>query len=239
MAREKILVIDDEADIAELIKSCLVEEQYQVMLAPNAVKGLEMIQLEAPDLILMDVMLPDYDGVELCLEIRKTSNVPIIFLSCKSQELDKVLALSVGGDDYVTKPFLPNELIARIKAVLRRTRVAKQLDSGSSIIEYPGISVNLDTREVIANGEPINLSGKEFEILEVLIKNPKRIYSMEQLFQMVWKMDSMQNDSRTVMVYMSNLRKKIEVNPSNPQFIINVRGVGYKFNATGYESKQN
>lgn len=237
MAREKILVIDDEADIAELIKSCLVDEQYQVMVASNATKGLELLQLEAPDLILLDVMLPDYDGVELCLEIRKTSNVPIIFLSCKSQELDKVLALSVGGDDYVTKPFLPNELIARIKAVLRRTRLAKQLDSSSSIIEYPGISVNLDTREVIANGESIILSGKEFEILEVLIKNPKRIYSMEQLFQMVWKMDSMQNDSRTVMVYMSNLRKKIERNPSNPQFIINVRGVGYKFNATGYESK--
>lgn len=237
MAREKILIIDDEAEISELIKSCLLEEQYQVVAAPNATKGLEILQQEAPDLILMDVMLPDINGVELCLEIRKNSNVPIIFLSCKSQELDKVLALSVGGDDYVTKPFLPNELVARIKAVLRRARVTMHTDTASRIIEYPGISVNLDTREVVANGVQIVLSGKEFEILEVLIKNPKRIYSTEQLFQMVWKMDSLNNDARTIMVYMSNLRKKIEINPSTPQFIVNVRGVGYKFNATGYGNK--
>lgn len=237
MAREKILIIDDEAEISELIKSCLLEEQYQVVVASNAAKGLEILELEAPDLILMDVMLPDIDGVELCLSIRKVSNVPIIFLSCKSQELDKVLALSVGGDDYITKPFLPNELIARIKALLRRSRISVQSGSPSSIIEYPGISVNLDTREVIANGEQIVLSGKEFEILEVLIKNPKRIYSMEQLFQMVWKMDNMNSDARTIMVYISNLRKKIEKNPSNPEFIVNLRGVGYKFNPTGYSSK--
>lgn len=237
MAREKILVIDDEVEISELIRSCLQEEQYLVSVAPNATKGLELLQAETPDLILLDVMLPDLDGVELCLKIRKSSDVPIIFLSCKSQELDKVLALSVGGDDYVTKPFLPNELIARIKAVLRRSRLNTQTEGPATILTYPGISVNLDTREVVANGQAVALSGKEFEILEVLIKNPKRIYSMEQLFQLVWKMDSMDSDARTIMVYISNLRKKIEKNPSNPEFIVNVRGVGYKFNASGYRGK--
>lgn len=236
MAREKILIIDDEAEISELIRSCLLEEQYQVLTASNAAKGMDILQREAPDLILLDVMLPDQNGVELCLEIRKNSNVPIIFLSCKSQELDKVLALSVGGDDYVTKPFLPNELVARIKALFRRSRMSVQADATPAVIEYPDIKVNLSTREVQVYGEAVVLSGKEFEILEILIKNPKRIYSMEQIFQMVWKMDSMTHDARTVMVYMSNLRKKIEKTPSNPQFIVNVRGVGYKFNATGYQS---
>ncbi len=234
MSREKILIIDDEIEILELIKSCLTEEQYQVLTAENAQKALESLQTETPDLILLDIMLPDIDGIELCLDIRKLTNAPIIFLSCKSQEIDKVLALSVGGDDYVTKPFLPNELIARIRAHLRRNRFTQQTNHVPSIIEYPGIKVNLDSHEVFISDEPVVLSGKEFDLLAVLIKNPKRIYSMEQLFQMVWKMDSLENDARTIMVYISNLRKKIEKDPSNPEFIVNVRGVGYKFNSTVY-----
>lgn len=236
MAREKILIIDDEIEILALIKSFLLEEQFQVSTAENAQSALESITTEPPDLILLDIMLPDIDGIELCLEIRKLSNAPILFISCKSQEMDKVLALSVGGDDYITKPFLPNELVARIKAHLRRSRLLQQTNFTPAVIEYPGIKVNLDTHEVFINNEPVVLSGKEFEILAVLIKNPKRIYSMEQLFQMVWKMDSLENDSRTIMVYISNLRKKIEIDPSNPQYIVNVRGVGYKFNSTAYDN---
>jgi DNA-binding response OmpR family regulator len=175
-------------------------------------------------------MLPDIDGIELCLEIRKISDAPIIFLSCKSEELDKVMALSVGGDDYIVKPFLPGELIARIKAHLRRNRLISSKKENSNIIEYSGLKVNLDTHEVWLEDTQVAVSNKEFEILSILIKNPKRIFSMEQLFQMVWKMDSLDGDARTIMVYISNLRKKIEKNPSNPQYIINVRGVGYKFN---------
>lgn len=237
MAREKILIVDDEVEILELIESYLIEEQYQVLTAKNAQKTLESIQTEAPDLILLDIMLPDIDGIELCLEIRKISNAPILFISCKSQEMDKVLALSVGGDDYITKPFLPNELVARIKAHLRRIRLSKQMNFTPSIIEYPGIRVNLDSHEVYVNNQLVSLSSKEFEILSILIKNPKRIYSMEQLFQMVWKMDGFDHDARTIMVYISNLRKKIEKNPSNPEYIINVRGVGYKFNSSIYKGK--
>ncbi len=229
MAREKILLIDDEAEITELIKYYLLKEDYNVNIVANAQNALEAIEIENPDLIILDIMLPDIDGIELCLEIRKYSNAPILFLSCKSEEIDKVLALSVGGDDYITKPFLPGELIARIKAHIRRNRLITPKEK-TNIIKYPNLEVNLDTHEVWINNELINLSNKEFEILSILIKNPKRIYSMEQLFQMVWKMDSLEGDVRTIMVYISNLRKKIEKDPSNPEYIINVRGVGYKFN---------
>lgn len=237
MAREKILIVDDEIEILELIESCLMEDQYQILTAQNAKSALEFIEAEVPDLILLDIMLPDIDGIELCLDIRKLTNAPILFISCKSQEMDKVLALSVGGDDFITKPFLPNELLARIKAHLRRSRLSQQTVYTPCIIEYPGIQVNIDSHEVFVEDESVVLSAKEFEILEILIKNPKRIYSMKQLFQMVWKMDSLDNDARTIMVYISNLRKKIEKNPSNPQYIINVRGVGYKFNGTAYDQK--
>ncbi len=237
MAREKILIVDDEIEILDLIKSCLMEDQYQILTAQNAKIALESIETELPDLILLDIMLPDIDGIELCLEIRKLTNAPILFISCKSQEMDKVLALSVGGDDFITKPFLPNELLARIKAHLRRSRLSQQTAYTPCIIEYPGIQVNIDSHEVFVDNELVVLSAKEFEILEILIKNPKRIYSMKQLFQMVWKMDSLDNDARTIMVYISNLRKKIEKNPSNPQYIVNVRGVGYKFNSTVYDER--
>ncbi|MCT4620528.1 MAG: response regulator transcription factor [Marinisporobacter sp.] len=230
MAREKILIIDDEKEIHELITSYLIKEAFQVFAVENGKDALEAVRIKKPDLIILDIMLPDIDGIELCLEIRKQCNAPIIFLSCKGEEIDKILALSVGGDDYLTKPFLPGELIARIKAHIRRNRLLTQVKKQSNIIAYPGIKMNLDSHEVWVDDELINLSSKEFEILSILAKNPKRIYSMDQLFQMVWKMNCLDGDSRTIMVYISKLRKKIEKNPSNPKYIMNIRGVGYKFN---------
>ncbi|HHY91057.1 MAG TPA: response regulator transcription factor [Clostridiales bacterium] len=232
MAREKILIIDDELEINELIKSYLEKEDFQTSSAYNGRQALEMVRQEKPDLIILDIMLPDIDGIELCLDLRKHSDAPILFLSCKSEELDKILALSVGGDDYVTKPFLPGELVARVKAHLRRNRLLATPKKNNSIIKYPGLEVNLESHEVWVNQEPVNLSAKEFEILSLLIKNPKRIFSMEQLYQMVWKSESLEGDSRTIMVYISNLRKKIEPDPANPKYIINIRGVGYKFNSS-------
>lgn len=239
MAREKILVIDDENEINELIKSYLLKEGFKVYTVDNGRNALEAVRLEKPDLIILDIMLPDIDGIELCLEIRKQSNAPILFLSCKSEEIDKILALSVGGDDYLTKPFLPGELVARIKAHLRRNRLLMQAKKQPRVIRYPGLEINLDSHEVWVDDEPVTLSSKEFDILSILVKNPKRIYSMDQLFQMVWQMNSLDGDSRTVMVYISNLRKKIEKNPSNPKYIINVRGVGYKFNHSLFENQKN
>src|SRR5690625_1611835 len=168
MAREKILIVDDEVEILDFIKSYLLREQFRVRTAENAAQALKEIKIEEPDLILLDIMLPDIDGMELCLEIRKITNAPILFISCKSEEMDKVLALSVGGDDYITKPFLPYELVARIKAHLRRTRLTQQTNYAPSIIRYPGISVNLDSHEVFVNNELVALSKKEFKILKVL-----------------------------------------------------------------------
>jgi DNA-binding response OmpR family regulator len=230
MARENILIIDDEAEISGLIQSYLGKEGFQVHVVDNGEDALQTVRHEKTDLIILDIMLPDIDGIELCLEIRKSCDAPILFLSCKAEEIDKILALSVGGDDYLTKPFLPGELVARVKAHLRRNRLLKNDKKQTQVIRYPGLEVDLDNREVWIGKELVSLSSKEFEILSILIKNPKRIYSMDQLFETVWKMTSLDGDSRTIMVYISNLRKKIEIDPSNPQYIINVRGVGYKFN---------
>lgn len=230
MSKEKIIVIDDEKDISELIKSYLIKEGYIPITAYDGNSALNLIKKENPDLIILDIMLPGIDGIELCLEIRKISTKPIIFLSCKSEEIDKIVALSVGGDDYVTKPFLPGELIARIKAHLRRSRISNSDSFKEEIYNFPGLKVNMSTREVIACNMPVSLTAKEFELLEILIKNPKRVFSMEQLFEMVWKTESLKGDSRTIMVYISNIRKKIEISPNNPKYILSVRGVGYKFN---------
>ena len=147
MAREKILIIDDEPEINELIKSYLEKEDFQTSSAYSGKQALEMIRQEKPDLIILDIMLPDIDGIELCLDLRKQSDAPILFLSCKSEELDKILALSVGGDDYVTKPFLPGELVARVKAHLRRNRLLSTRKN-NSVIKYPGLEVNLESHEV-------------------------------------------------------------------------------------------
>jgi DNA-binding response OmpR family regulator len=230
MAGERILIVDDEPEILQLIKSYLLKENFTVFAAEDAALALWHIKHSNPHLVILDIMLPDIDGVELCLEMRKTTNVPILFLSCKSEEIDKVTALSVGGDDYMVKPFMPGELIARVKAHLRRTRLSKHIDSEETIIRYAGMEINLSTHEVIVETKKISLSHKEFEILRILCENPKRIYSTEQLFQMVWKSDALDGDARTIMVYISNIRKKIEKVPSSPQYILNVRGVGYKFN---------
>lgn len=230
MSKEKIIIIDDEKDINELIKSYLIKEGYVPLTAYDGITALSLIRKENPDLIILDIMLPEIDGIELCLEIRKITTKPIIFLSCKSEEIDKIVALSVGGDDYVTKPFLPGELIARIKAHLRRNRIHSSDAFKEEIYNLPGLKVNITAREVIADNMPVALTAKEFELLEILIKNPKRVFSMEQLFEMVWKADSLKGDSRTIMVYISNIRKKIETNPNNPKYILSVRGVGYKFN---------
>jgi DNA-binding response OmpR family regulator len=230
MAAEKILIIDDDKDINALIASYLTKEGFIPISAFEHASALSLIAKEKPDLIILDVMMPEIDGVELCLEIRKKYHMPILFLSCKAEEIDKIISLSVGGDDYITKPFLPGELVARIKAHLRRVRISASAEEIEEVFNMPGLTINFTSREVFADGKPIALSIKELELLKILIHNPKRIFSMNQLFEMVWQTNSLEGDSRTIMVYISNLRKKIETNPDNPKYIISVRGVGYKFN---------
>lgn len=231
MAGEKILIVDDEKPINDLIRSYVMKEGFIPFSAFSGKEALELIKSEKPDLIILDIMLPDIEGVDLCMEIRKTNNSPILFLSCKSEEIDKIVALSVGGDDYMTKPFLPGELIARIKAHLRRQKSSGSGNaSHDETIEYPGLVINMQTREIFSDGQLISLTAKEFDILQLFLQNPKRIFTADQIFELIWKTNSLGGDSRTVMVYISTLRKKLEKNPESQKYIISIRGVGYKFN---------
>lgn len=230
MAGEHILIVDDEPEIIDFIKLYLNEEKYAVFSASTGRDALKTVRSTPLDLIVLDVMLPDIDGNELCLAIRKITDCPIIFVSCKSNDIDKVLSLSAGGDDYLTKPFSPLELIARIKAHLRRNRIIEDKKTDSGVIDLPSLLINTDTHEVFTDGRQIALSAKEFDILTLLVRNPKRIYTVEQIYEAVWKENSLEGDSRTIIVYIGNIRKKIEPDPSNPKYIMTVRGVGYKFN---------
>lgn len=230
MAGEKILIIDDEKDISDLIKSYVLKEGFVPVCVYNGEEAKEIINSENPDLIILDFMLPDIDGPELCLDIRKVTNVPILFLSCRSEEIDKIVSLSAGGDDYITKPFLPGELIARIKANLRRSRNSNDETAAESTIIAGDMVIDLEMRTVYVQGDLISLTTKEFDILMLLAQNPKRIFSAEQLFKIVWKTTSLNNDPKTVAVHISALRKKIEAPDSDLKYIISIRGVGYKFN---------
>ena len=232
MPNEKILIVDDEKDIIDFVTLYLKEEGFQVFSAFTGKEALDLLRKNRIDLTVLDIMLPDIEGTELCLSIRKITDCPIIFASCKSNDIDKVIALGAGGDDYLTKPFSGLELVARIKAHLRRNRlVESKKNTPVSPLEYGGLSVNTDTYEVLINHEKVPLSAKEFEILALLMSNPKRIYTVEQIYETVWKENSLEGDSRTVIVYIGNIRKKIESDPSNPKYILTVRGVGYKFNS--------
>jgi len=237
MAKEKILVIDDEEDINKLIRAYLSKEHFVPIPAHNGKEALTLLKKEKPDLIILDIMLPDTEGSSLSLEIRKTSNAPIIFLSCKTQEIDKIIALSAGGDDYITKPFMPGELVARIKAHLRRQYTLSNdvTETQNNVYEFDGLNIDFDTHELFLNGQEIALTTKEFEILRLLVENPHKVFSTSRIFETVWKTNCMENDTKTVMVYISNLRKKIEVNPNSPHFILSVRGVGYKFNQSYFK----
>ena len=239
MTKEKILVVDDEHAINKLVCSYLTKENFIPMSAYNGEDALFLLKKENPDLIILDVMLPDTEGPALSLEIRKYSNAPIIFLSCKTQEIDKIIALSAGGDDYMTKPFMAGELIARIKAHLRRqkTLIKGSVQREDNIYDFGRMKIDFDTHECHIEGNAVNLTSKEYEILKLLVENPRKVFPAAQIFETVWKTNCMENDTKTVMVYISNLRKKLEENPNEPKYIISVRGVGYKFNQNLTSSK--
>ena len=230
MAKEKILIVDDEYDIRHLIYRYLTKEQYTVITAENGNRAIELLKSENPDLVVLDIFLPDIDGFEVCQELRKFSNTPIIFLSSKSDDMDKILALGLGGDDYITKPFSLSELAARIKAHLRRNRLLTSDNKGNTL-KFPGLKIDLTKLMVYVNDKLITLSAKEFQLLSALAQNPNRLYSSEQLFDLFWGRDNL-GDTRTVAVHISNLRKKIENDPANPIYILTVRNMGYKFNSS-------
>ena len=226
---KKILVIDDELAIRDLIELVLKRESYQVKTAENGTVGLMEVNSFQPDLVLLDLMLPDYSGYDLCREIVKKSTTPIIMLSAKNETIDKVMGLELGAEDYITKPFDNRELIARIKVVLRRYEQGDQIkgDNTEPIIRGE-LEIDLDTRRVLKAGNQISLTAKEFKILETLSKRPKKIFTRDELLEIIWGYDYL-GDSRSVDMTIMRLRKKLEDDSENPKYVRTIYGFGYQF----------
>ncbi len=225
MPTEKILVVDDDINICELLRLYLDKEGYRVVTCNDGVAAVSMVDSESPDMVLLDIMLPRLDGWQVCREIRKKSNVPIIMLTAKSETFDKILGLELGADDYISKPFDTKEVIARVKAVLRRT----SNDDASDIkaVKYENLTINLTNYELVVKGNTIDTPPKELELIYHLASNPNRVYTRDQLLDEVWGFDYY-GDSRTVDVHVKRLREKLE-NVSEQWSLKTVWGVGYKF----------
>lgn len=225
---DKILIVDDDEKIRNLISIYLENEGYKTVKAGNALEGLKILQENPIDLIVLDIMMPNMDGIEACMRIREEKNMPIIMLSAKSEELDKIYGLSAGADDYITKPFNPMELIARVKSQIRRyKKYNKGADSDSTTIEIGDLIIHVDTRQVFVRGTDIRLTPKEFDILELLARNKGIVLSVSRIYEAVWKEDFLKSDNN-VMVHITKIREKIEPDPKNPIYIKTVWGVGYK-----------
>lgn len=227
MAR-KVLVVDDEKLIVKGIRFSLEQDGYEVACAYDGEEALEMAKETEYDIILLDLMLPKLNGLEVCQQIRGFSNVPIIMLTAKGEDMDKIMGLEYGADDYITKPFNILEVKARIKAILRRS--TRQTDGGDKpkTVEINGLRVDCDSRRVFVGGREINLTAKEFDVLELLAFNPNKVYSRENLLNLVWGFEY-PGDVRTVDVHIRRLREKIEANPSDPKYVHTKWGVGYYF----------
>lgn len=224
----KVLIVDDEKNIVELIRLYLEKEGYTAFCAYNGNEALRIFREEAPDIIVLDIMLPGMDGWQVCREIRKESDVPIIMLTAKSDTFDKVLGLELGADDYMTKPFEAKELLARVKAVLRRFEKPEQKSAGKEV-SYQNLSINIENYELYINEIRVEAPPKEIELLYFLASNPNRVYTREQLLEEVWGFDYF-GDSRTVDVHIKRLREKLE--PAHGDWQLKtVWGVGYKFEA--------
>lgn len=226
---KKVLVVDDEKLIVKGIRFSLLQDDMEVDCAYDGEEALNLAKSNAYDMILLDVMLPKMDGFEVCQAIREFSEVPIIMLTAKGDDMDKILGLEYGADDYITKPFNILEVKARIKAIMRRTSPAKAVKEQSSVIERGDIKLDCDSRRLFINDEEINLTAREFELLEILVKNENKVYSRESLLNLVWGKDY-PGDVRTVDVHVRRLREKIETNPSEPKYVHTKWGVGYYYN---------
>ena len=226
----RILLADDDKEIRNLLKIYLERELYMVDTAINGEEALHLFNQNKYNLVILDLMMPKIDGIEVCKKLRDKTNIPILMLTAKDHEVDKILGLSIGADDYITKPFSIHEVIARVKALMRRFLV---LGSNNTVQEkttlsFKGLTINLNTYTVHTNKEEISLTGKELELLKFFTSNPGQVFTKTQLFRNVWD-DNYIEDDNTVMVHIRKLRKKIEIDPSNPKFIQTIWGIGYKF----------
>ena len=225
----KILIIEDEDAIAELEKDYLELSDFEVTIENDGKKGLEAALNGEFDLFILDLMLPGVDGFEICKEIRKAKNTPIIMVSAKKDDIDKIRGLGLGADDYMTKPFSPSELVARVKAHLARyERLIGTNPNKNEIVEIRGLKIDKTARRVYVNGEEKAFTTKEFDLLTFLAQNPNHVFTKEELFRKIWDMDSV-GDIATVTVHIKKIREKIEFDTSNPQYIETIWGVGYRF----------
>ncbi len=226
---EKVLIIDDEEHIVELIKYNLDSSGYTTFEAYNGNDGLKTARKEMPDIILLDLMLPGIDGLEVCKRLRnddKLKNVPIIMLTAKSEEIDKILGLELGADDYITKPFSVRELNARVKAVLRRINPS---DEQNEVFSFADVEIDYSKHEIKKKGQKVDLTLKEFELLDILVKNKGKVLTRDLLLDKIWGYEYV-GETRTVDVHIRHLRQKLEEDDKNPKFIETVRGIGYRFN---------
>lgn len=224
----KVLVVDDEKILAKGIKFNLENEGYTVILAHDGEEALEKAKYETPDIIILDLMLPKMDGLMVCNKIREFSKVPIIMLTAKSDDTDKLVGFEFGADDYITKPFNIMELKARMRAVLRRSSTSSASSEDEQRIDRNGLVIDISSRDVYIDGKKVDLTVKEFDLLELLAKNPGHVYSREKLLSVVWGYDY-PGDARTVDVHVRRVREKIEKDPANPEFLLTKWGVGYYF----------
>ncbi len=227
----RVLVVDDDPNVREIIRIYFEQNQIDMLEAQDGIEAVELTETMSPDLIVMDVMMPRMDGLEACREIHKKSDVPIIMLTAKGEEFDRVLGLELGADDYMTKPFSPRELVARIKAIFRRTQPKQQtqdlqIDDPNLVYEHAGLSIHLGRREVAIHGDKIRFRPKEFELLVHMAKSPGNVYTREQLLEQVWGYDYM-GDARTVDVHVKKVREKLC--SFGNECIQTIWGVGYKF----------
>ena len=226
----KILIIEDEISFSEALSFLLEKEGYSTVVAETGKQGLDSFKSDNFDLVLLDLMIPEVSGIDVCRTIRTTSAVPIIMLTAKDSEIDKVVGLELGADDYVTKPYSSRELVARIKAVLRRGSLDGDATESTSVHSIAGIKMDIERHQVTVNDAAINLPLKEFELLEFLMRNAGRVLTRGQLIDRVWGGDYY-GDTKTLDVHIKRLRSKIEVDPANPLLIQTIRGLGYKFEA--------
>ncbi|MGC5325770.1 response regulator transcription factor [Brevibacillus sp. SYSU BS000544] len=227
MSKYHVLVVDDEAEIRDALEIYLKNEEISVHKASNGLEALQVLEATEIHLIILDIMMPQMDGIKATFTIRESKNIPIILLSAKSEDTDKILGLNVGADDYVTKPFNPLELIARVKSQLRRYTNLGNYKASEDEIQVRGLTLNKSTKSVTVDQEDVRLTATEYKILELLMENKGRVFSIEEIYERVWKEPYLQGEN-TVAVHVRRIREKIEINPKDPKYLKVVWGIGYK-----------
>lgn len=227
MEANHVLIVEDDKEIREGVEIYLRSQGYEVFQAADGLEGLEIIKKEEIHLAIVDIMMPRMDGITMTMQLRKNYDFPVIMLSAKSEEMDKIMGLNIGADDYVTKPFTPMELLARVNSQLRRYKMfLNKLEQRENVHVIGGLEINEDTVEVSVDGKQVKLTPMEYKILLLLMKNPGRVFSAEEIYERVWNERAVNTD--TIMVHVRNIREKIEINPKEPKYLKVVWGVGYK-----------